>query len=76
MPAMKGPRKIRQYSEAFKLKAVLLSLDPSIQTKDVAASLDIHPLCSPAGRRNSERGSSWRRPKWSWMMAPPPSSSG
>lgn len=34
----------RNFSAEFKIQAVKLSLNPNIQTKDVAEALDIHPF--------------------------------
>ena len=44
MPKYNQPRKIWQYSNEFKVKAVQLSLLADVQIKDVASTLDI-PTC-------------------------------
>ncbi|HHS82654.1 MAG TPA: hypothetical protein ENJ68_03960 [Devosia sp.] len=44
MARIKGPRKVHQYSEDFKVTAVKLSHLPGVQVKDVAEELDIHPF--------------------------------
>lgn len=42
--ARPGPRRIRKYSDEFKLTAVHLGHQPGIQVRTVAASLAIHPV--------------------------------
>lgn len=44
MAAPVGPKKVKRYSDEFKIQAVKLSLHPEIQTQDVAQALDIHPF--------------------------------
>ena len=44
MPKYTKPRKTWQYSNEFKVKAVQLSLLDNVQVKEVADTLDIHPL--------------------------------
>lgn len=44
MPRIKGPRKICQYGNEFKVMAVRLTHLPGVQVKDVAEELDIHPF--------------------------------
>ena len=44
MAAPVGPKKVKRYSDEFKIQAVRLSLHPEIQTQDVADALDIHPF--------------------------------
>ena len=44
MPKYTQPRKTWKYSADFKVKAVKLSLQDGIQSKQVAEALDIHPL--------------------------------
>lgn len=56
MPKIKGPRKIRRYDNAFKVKAVLLSQQEGVQVKDVAASLDIHPFMLSKWRKEVREG--------------------
>ncbi len=56
MAKTKGPRKIRRYDRAFKVKAVKLSQLPGVQVKDVAASLDIHPFMLSKWRKQVRDG--------------------
>ena len=42
MPKYTQPRKIWQYSNEFKVKAVQLSLLEGIQIQELASTLDIH----------------------------------
>ena len=56
MAAVKGPRKIREYGEEFKAKAVLLCLEPGVLTKDVAESLDIHPFMLSRWKKEFREG--------------------
>ncbi|WP_444910967.1 transposase [Microbulbifer sp. TRSA005] len=42
IPKYNKPRKTWQYSNEFKVKAVMLSLIEGIQVKEVAETLDIH----------------------------------
>lgn len=51
-----GLRKINQYSIEFKIQAVKLSQHPSIQIKDVAESLDIHPFMLSRWRKEYREG--------------------
>ncbi len=39
-----GPRKVRKYSDEFKLTAVRLSQQPGMLVQTVAAALEIHPF--------------------------------
>lgn len=54
MAARTGPRKIHRYTAEFKLTAVKLTQIEGIQVKDVAESLDIHPLMCRGGARKYE----------------------
>jgi len=56
MARAKGPRKIRRYDNAFKVKAVKLSELPGVQVKDVAESLDIHPFMLSKWRKQVRDG--------------------
>ncbi len=56
MAKTKGPRKIRRYDNAFKVKAVKMSQLPGVQVKDVAASLDIHPFLLSKWRKQVRDG--------------------
>ena len=51
-----GLRKIKQYSNYFKLQAIKLSEHPNIQIKDVAESLDIHPFMLSRWRKEYREG--------------------
>jgi transposase len=44
MAAPVGPKKVKRYSDEFKIQAVKLANHPEIQTQDVAHALDIHPF--------------------------------
>ena len=44
MPRYNRPRRTWKYSQQFKRRAVVLSLDPNRYIKDTALSLDIHPF--------------------------------
>lgn len=44
MAAPVGPKKVKRYSDEFKIQAVKLASHPDIQTQDVAHALDIHPF--------------------------------
>lgn len=56
MAAPTGPRKVRAYSEEFKVRAVLLCLEPGVLTQDVAASLDIHPFMLSRWKKEFREG--------------------
>jgi len=56
MPRIKGPRKVKQYSNEFKVTAVRLSHLPGIQIKDVAEELDIHPFMLSRWRKEMREG--------------------
>lgn len=51
-----GPRKIRKYSDEFKLTAVRLSMQPGIQVQTVAAALEIHPFMLSKWRKDRRDG--------------------
>lgn len=56
MARIKGPRKINQYGDEFKIKAMRLSQLPGGQVKDVAASLDIPPFMLSKWRKQVHDG--------------------
>jgi transposase len=56
MARAKGPRKVRRYDNAFKVKAVKLSQLPGVQVKDVAESLDVHPFMLSKWRKEVRDG--------------------
>lgn len=56
MPKYTKPRKTWQYSDEFKVKAVQLSLLSSIQVKEVADTLDIHPFMLSRWRKEYREG--------------------
>jgi len=56
MPRIKGPRKVYQYSNEFKVTAVRLSHLPGVQVKDVAEELDIHPFMLSRWRKEYREG--------------------
>ena len=51
-----GPRKVRHYSNEFKLTAVRLSQQPGLQVQAVAAALEIHPFMLSKWRKDSREG--------------------
>ncbi len=51
-----GPRKVRKYSDEFKLTAVRLSQQPGIQVQTVAAALEIHPFMLSKWRKDVREG--------------------
>ena len=51
-----GPQKIRRYGIAFKLRAVQLSQQPGVLSKDVAESLCIHPFMLSRWRKEVREG--------------------
>jgi transposase len=51
-----GPRKVRKYSDEFKLTAVRLSQQPGIQVQTVAAALEIHPFMLSKWRKEARDG--------------------
>jgi transposase len=56
MPRIKGPRKVYQYSNGFRVTAVRLSYLPDVQVKDVAEELDIHPFMLSRWRKEYREG--------------------
>lgn len=51
-----GPRKVRRYSDEFKLAAVRLSKQPGLQVQAVAAALEIHPFMLSKWRKDVRDG--------------------
>src|SRR5512140_51579 len=51
-----GPRRVRSYSEEFKLRAVQLSQQPGVLVRDVAKSLSIHPFMLSRWRKQARDG--------------------
>lgn len=65
-----GPRKVRKYSDEFKLTAVRSSQQPGVRVQTVAAAREIHPFMLSKWRRDGRDGLlRGRAPK-----APPPRS--
>lgn len=56
MARMKGPRKVRQYTAEFKLKAVKLSQIDDVLVQDVANALEIHPFMLSKWRKQVREG--------------------
>jgi len=56
MAAPVGPKKVKRYSDEFKIQAVRLSLHPEIQTQDVAHALDIHPFMLSKWKKDFREG--------------------
>lgn len=56
MARMKGPRKVRQYTAEFKLKAVKLSRIEGVRVQDVADALEIHPFMLSKWRKQVREG--------------------
>ncbi|EAT13889.1 ISCps9, transposase orfA [Oceanobacter sp. RED65] len=56
MPKYNNPRKTWFYSNEFKIKAVKLSYQPDIQSKQVAEGLGIHPLMLSRWRKEYREG--------------------
>lgn len=56
MAAPVGPKKVKRYSNEFKVQAVKLSLHPEIQTQDVAHALDIHPFMLSKWKKDYREG--------------------
>ena len=54
--ARAGPRKVRAYSQEFKLTAVRLSRQPGLEVQAVAAALDIHPFMLSKWRKQVRDG--------------------
>src|SRR5262245_60787668 len=51
-----GPRQIKRYDDAFKLKAVRLSSERGVLVKDVAESLNVHPFMLSRWRKQVRDG--------------------
>ena len=51
-----GPKKVRQYTLEFKLKAVKLSALPGVQVQAVADALEIHPFMLSKWRKEAREG--------------------
>ena len=51
-----GPRKVRRYSDEFKLTAVRLSKQPGLEVQGVAAALTIHPFMLSKWRKDVRDG--------------------
>jgi transposase len=51
-----GPKKVHRYTHEFKVQAVRLSLNPDIQTQDVARALDIHPFMLSRWKKHYREG--------------------
>lgn len=51
-----GPRKVRRYSDEFKLTAVRLSQQPGLQVQAVARALEIHPFMLSKWRKDVRDG--------------------
>lgn len=51
-----GPRRVRSYSQKFKLRAVQLSQQPGVLIRDVAESLSIHPFMLSRWRKQARDG--------------------
>jgi transposase len=56
MPKYNQPKKTWQYTNEFKAKAVQLSLIEGIQVKEVASTLDIHPMMLSRWRKEYREG--------------------
>ncbi len=56
MARPKGPRKIGQYSNEFKVKAVRLTFLKGTQIQEVANALDIHPFMLSRWRKEYREG--------------------
>ena len=56
MAKMIGPRKVRQYTAEFKLKAVKLSQIDGVRVQDVADALEIHPFMLSKWRKQVREG--------------------
>lgn len=56
MARMIGPRKVRQYTAEFKLKAVKLSQIDGVLVQDVADALEIHPFMLSKWRKQVREG--------------------
>ena len=56
MPRYTQPRKTWKYTKDFKVKAVKLSLQNDIKSKQVAEALDIHPFMLSRWRKEYREG--------------------
>ena len=56
MAAPVGPKKVKRYSDEFKIQAVTLANHPDIQTQDVAQALDIHPFMLSKWKKDFREG--------------------
>ena len=56
MARTKGPKKIKQYPDEFKIKAVQLAAHPDILAKDVAEDLGVHPILLYRWRKEYREG--------------------
>jgi len=56
MAAPVGPKKVKRYSNEFKIQAVNLANHPEIQTQDVAHALDIHPFMLSKWKKDYREG--------------------
>jgi transposase len=56
MAAPVGPKKVKRYSNEFKVQAVKLANHPEIQTQDVAHALDIHPFMLSKWKKDYREG--------------------
>jgi transposase len=56
MAAPVGPKKVKRYSDEFKIQAVKLANHPDIQTQDVARALDIHPFMLSKWKKDFREG--------------------
>jgi len=56
MAAPVGPKKVKRYSDEFKIQAVKLANHPDIQTQDVARALDIHPFMLSKWKKDYREG--------------------
>jgi len=56
MAAPVGPKKVKRYSNEFKIQAVKLANHPEIQTQDVAHALDIHPFMLSKWKKDYREG--------------------
>jgi len=62
MAAAKFARKVRRYSDEFKLKAVALTRLKGVLTEHVAAALLIHPIMLTRWKRDLKEGRIVRKP--------------
>ena len=56
MPRIEGPRKIGQYSNDFKVRAVRLTFMEDVQVQEIAEALDIHPFMLSRWRKEYREG--------------------